>query len=180
MSKSEVIIANELYRRGIDYTYEKELRLSEGRTCKPDFTIEDAASGLTVFWEHCGMLDDTEYRERWELKQDWYRENGVLPFPDVGGVNGTLVVTSDDPRSGFDTLEIGKIISKLFGSHSDAVIHFLNRMDVSLNDEPVRLSLLFVPTTRWSMSTRFVSTLPFQNWICSMKSTPPEPPEPSS
>lgn len=114
MSKSEVIIANELYRQNIDYAYEKELRFGPERTCKPDFTIEDPASGLTIYWEHCGMLDDSEYRKRWELKQKWYRDNGVLPHAEGGGPNGTLVVTSDDPRSGFDTLAIGKIIESLF------------------------------------------------------------------
>lgn len=61
MSKSEVIIANELFHQGIDYAYEKELQFGGGRKCKPDFTIEDAASGLTVYWEHCGMLLDAGY-----------------------------------------------------------------------------------------------------------------------
>jgi hypothetical protein len=114
MSKSEVIIANELHRRGIDYAYEKELCFGKGRICKPDFTIEDAASGLTVYWEHCGMLDDPEYLARWELKQKWYRDNGVLPDSEGGGPNGTLVVTSDAPQTGFDTLQIGQIVEKLF------------------------------------------------------------------
>lgn len=116
MSKSEVIIANELFHRGIDYAYEKKLRFGQGRTCKPDFTIEDAATGLTVFWEHCGMLLDAEYKRRWELKQQWYRDNGVLPLAEGGGENGILVATSDDSQTGFDTTEIGKIIDKLFGN----------------------------------------------------------------
>lgn len=115
MSKSEVIIANELFHRGIDYAYEKELQFGRGRKCKPDFTIEDAASGLTVYWEHCGMLMDAEYKRRWDLKQTWYRDNDVLPLAEEGGKNGILVVTSDDPQTGFDTTEIGKIIDKLFG-----------------------------------------------------------------
>ncbi len=114
MSKSEVIIANELHRRGIDYAYEKELSFGSGRTCRPDFTIEDAATGLNVYWEHCGMLDDPEYLARWELKQKWYRDNGVLPDSEGGGLNGTLVVTSDDSHTGFDTLQIGTIIDQLF------------------------------------------------------------------
>ena len=114
MSKSEVIIANELHGRGIDYAYEKELRFGAGRVCKPDFTIEDAASGLTVYWEHCGMLDDAEYAERWERKKKWYRENGVFPLVEGSGPNGILVETSDDPRIGFDTLAIMKHIDTLF------------------------------------------------------------------
>ncbi|HTU89632.1 MAG TPA: hypothetical protein VMF69_06005 [Gemmataceae bacterium] len=80
------------------------------------FTIEDAASGLTVYWEHCGMLLDLEYKKRWDLKQKWYRDNDVLPLAKGGGKNGILVVTSDDPQTGFDTTEIGNIIHKLFGN----------------------------------------------------------------
>jgi hypothetical protein len=115
MSKSEVIIANELHRRGIDYAYEKPLQFGTGRTCKPDFTIEDAATGLTVYWEHCGMLADSEYRRRWDLKQQWYRDNGVLPHSEGGGPQGTLIATSDDPTTGFDTQLIAKILDQLFG-----------------------------------------------------------------
>jgi len=116
MSKSEVIIANQLYHRSIDYAYEKELRFGGGRTCRPDFTIEDAASGLTVYWEHLGMLTDADYRKRWELKREWYRDNGVLPLSEGGGPNGMLIVTSDDLQSGFDCGEIDRIIDKLFGN----------------------------------------------------------------
>lgn len=117
MSKSEVIIANELFHRGIEYAYEKELQFGSGRRCKPDFTMEDAASGLTVYWEHCGMLMDQGYRERWERKRKWYLDNGVRPLSDGSGPgpNGLLVVTSDDPATGFDTVAIGAIIDKVFG-----------------------------------------------------------------
>jgi len=115
-SKSEVIIANELHNRGIDYAYEKELQFDNGPPRFPDFTIEDAASGLTVYWEHCGMLTDRGYKARWEAKQTWYRTNNIKSLEDGGGSCGTLVVTTDDPQTGFDTVEITKIINRLFGT----------------------------------------------------------------
>lgn len=115
ISKSEVIIANELHRRGIDYAYEKELRFDTGPRCKPDFTIEDLALDQTVYWEHCGLLHIPEYSKRWLEKQNWYRKNGILLLDEGGGKNGTLVATSDDPRSGFDTLLIASILDQLFG-----------------------------------------------------------------
>lgn len=120
LSKFQVIIANELFNRGIEYAYEKELQFGTGRKCKPDFTIDDAASGLRVYWEHCGMLLDEGYRERWERKRRWYRDNGVLPLAEGAGPgpNGLLVVTSDDPATGFDTVAIGEIIDKVFGAES--------------------------------------------------------------
>ena len=116
LSKSEVIIANELHNRGIDYKYEQELRFGDGPSRYPDFTIEDAATGLTVYWEHCGMLSDPGYKSRWEAKQKWYEANGVRPLEVGGGPNGILVVTTDDQEAGFDTIEIGKIIDRLFAT----------------------------------------------------------------
>jgi hypothetical protein len=70
---------------------------------------------LTVYWEHCGMLLDDEYRRRWELKKKWYRDHGVLPWQDSGGPEGTLVETSDDPATGFDCQMIASIADAIFG-----------------------------------------------------------------
>jgi hypothetical protein len=39
-----------------------------------------------------------------------------LPLAEGGGKNGILVVTSDDPQSGFDTTAVDRIIDKLFGN----------------------------------------------------------------
>jgi hypothetical protein len=61
ISKSEVIIANELNSAGIVYEYERPF-IGQDRTRRyPDFTIEDADTGTTWFWEHLGMLGDAEY-----------------------------------------------------------------------------------------------------------------------
>ena len=57
-SKSELVIADKLHARGIDYGYEQPLMLSNGRTRYPDFTIADHARGVTFYWEHLGMLDN--------------------------------------------------------------------------------------------------------------------------
>jgi hypothetical protein len=114
-SKSEVIIANELHRLGVEYVYEKELRFGSDAPRYPDFTIEDPASGLTVYWEHCGMLGDPGYLSRWQEKQLWYRANDILRPEEGVGKNGTLVVTEDDPKKGFDSTQIAAIVSKLTG-----------------------------------------------------------------
>ena len=57
-SKSELVIADKLHARGIDYAYEQPLVLPNDRTRYPDFTIADHARGVTFYWEHLGMLDD--------------------------------------------------------------------------------------------------------------------------
>ncbi|MGB5196515.1 MAG: AAA family ATPase, partial [Candidatus Deferrimicrobium sp.] len=54
-SKSEVIIADHLANKGVEYGYEQPLTI-ESVTKYPDFTVEDMESGVTYYWEHCGML----------------------------------------------------------------------------------------------------------------------------
>ena len=108
-SKSEVIIADKLYRAGIDYQYEHELELS-GEKRYPDFTFEDDEMGITYYWEHCGMLHDPAYLRRWERKLEWYRANEILMLDEGGGENGTLVVTLDDEQGGISSKELKELI----------------------------------------------------------------------
>lgn len=81
----------------------------------PDFTIEDAESGLRVYWEHLGMLHDPAYRDRWERKLAWYWEQGILPWEEGGGPNGALVITRDDERGGVDSAEFERIVREVLG-----------------------------------------------------------------
>ena len=103
-SKSEVIIANELFGCGIAYDYEKPL-VVEGVRKVPDFTIHDANTGRTWYWEHLGMLHDAEYRRRWDAKRAFYAECGI-----VEGVN--LIVTSDGPDGSIDSRAIRSAIDR--------------------------------------------------------------------
>jgi hypothetical protein len=81
-SKSEVIIANllEKYKQEgrLSYAYEEELAApgSGGRDLRlPDFTVR--VGGETFYWEHCGMVDDQSYIERWEtVRRPWYKRHG--------------------------------------------------------------------------------------------------------
>lgn len=115
-SKSEVIIDDALHARGIVAGYEVPFFSEDGQQHRlPDFTIEDAAMGRTILWEHCGMLADEGYRERWDKKLLWYRNNGVLPFEEGGGTRATLVVTKDDEMGGIDVQKIDALIEELFG-----------------------------------------------------------------
>jgi hypothetical protein len=113
-SKSEVVIANMLAERGIEYVYEQPLRGADGSVRYPDFTVEDAASGEIVYWEHLGMLHIDSYRRRWEHKLAWYEEQGVLRREQGGGKEGTLVVTVDDERGAIDSQEIEQLIGEVF------------------------------------------------------------------
>lgn len=114
-SKSEVIIANALAAKGVDYTYERPLMI-EGVTKYPDFTIEDMESGLTVYWEHCGMLHVPSYRRRWEEKLDWYRQYGICAREDGGGSERMLIVTRDEANGSIDSALIVKLIIQVLDS----------------------------------------------------------------
>ena len=114
-SKSEVIIDDALFSKGIDAVYEEPFFGKDGSMKLPDFTIEDASTGQKFIWEHCGMMADEGYRQRWEEKQAWYRENGVLPHEEGGGEVATLIVTFDDERGGIDGLQIDALIDSVIG-----------------------------------------------------------------
>ncbi len=112
-SKSEVIIANLLYNKGLDYQYEAPLRSLQGEVRYPDFTIVDDASGLTFYWEHLGMLGDVGYRRRWQEKLEWYRAQGILPHEAGGGPSGTLLVSEDDPEGGINSKAIEELVDSV-------------------------------------------------------------------
>ena len=111
-SKSEVIIANSLANRDLEYSYEQRLTI-DGITKLPDFTIEDMESGLTFYWEHCGMLHVPSYRRRWEAKLEWYRAHGIVPIEEGGGENGTLVITRDEVDGSIDSSKITAYVADM-------------------------------------------------------------------
>lgn len=113
-SKSEVIIANELLAQGIDrYEYEAPLKLSNGDTRYPDFTIVNDDTGECYYWEHLGLLHNPDYAKRWERKLAWYRDADILPHEEGCGEAGTLIVTKDEPNGSVDSSIIAKLIKEL-------------------------------------------------------------------
>lgn len=111
-SKSEVIIADHLARQNIEYSYEQPLTIA-GVTKYPDFTIEDAESGLNFYWEHCGMLHVPRYLRRWKEKLAWYDANGIT---EAGGKNGTLIITRDEANGSIDSSKINQLIDQVLKS----------------------------------------------------------------
>lgn len=113
-SKSELLIAEALGSAGVEFEYEKPLTLG-GQTRYPDFTIEDEISGRTVYWEHLGMLDRVDYRNAWEKKFAWYRDNGVLPVDEGDDREAVLVYTTDSTTSGLDMSQVNRLIVEVCG-----------------------------------------------------------------
>lgn len=87
-SKSEVIIANILFkhREDILYKYEKPLTLViDGREKQvhPDFTIINVHTGKITYWEHAGLMDDAHYVNEFVRKMNSYVTNGLVIGRDV-------------------------------------------------------------------------------------------------
>ena len=103
-SKNEVIVANILETAVPGkWRYEVLLQGDDGTWCRPDFTIT-RTSGIPVYWEHLGKMNQPSYAQRWAEKLDWYRANGILsaldsegkPLAEIKeGTNGILVWTDD-------------------------------------------------------------------------------------
>jgi ATP-dependent exoDNAse (exonuclease V) alpha subunit len=114
ISKSEVIIADHLFYNDIRYTYEKPITDARGITIHPDFTVENDNTGVIYYWEHLGMLTDDKYRSKWELKQEWYNLNGVVPYQDASDEDDKILITSKDkPDKGIDSEEILRLIRQV-------------------------------------------------------------------
>lgn len=75
-SKSEVIIANILYRSGLDFQYEEKLFYNETQWKEPDFTIRH--NSKVWYWEHLGLLGNEKYDQHWQEKKKVYQTIGVF------------------------------------------------------------------------------------------------------
>ncbi len=77
-SKSEAMIALLLSEQQIPFRYEDALTL-DGCTIHPDFTLRHPQTGETFYWEHCGRIDQPQYRSMFYKKIQLYMENDILP-----------------------------------------------------------------------------------------------------
>lgn len=77
-SKSEVIIADQLFFRGIPYRYEMVLQIRDTRYV-PDFTIKDPDTGRIYYWENFGMMDQSAYRQKTLIKINDYISADIIP-----------------------------------------------------------------------------------------------------
>ncbi len=104
-SKSEVIIANMLIEKGIEFEYERELIGQGGQKRIPDFTFIDAAGDLIIL-EHLGMMSIPSYQTDWQKKLKFYNENKYV-------MNDKLFTTTESEKGGIDSLAIEKVITHI-------------------------------------------------------------------
>ena len=78
-SKSEMIIADHLYHRGIPYRYEYPLELSVIGVVHPDFLLLNTRTHQEFYLEHLGMMDDPKYAKNNISKINQYIRDGYIP-----------------------------------------------------------------------------------------------------
>ena len=109
-SKSELIIADELYRYQVPYRYEKPLKLcnwGQSVVCRPDFTIMNGRNGKIYIYEHLGMMDDPQYVVRNMDKLDLYEKNGYL-------IGKNLILTHETSDSPLKIAIVDSYIEQFF------------------------------------------------------------------
>ena len=110
-SKSELIIADTLYRRHNPYLYEFPLKLqktassSSGKsattlTFYPDILCLNLRTRKTYYWEHFGLMDDPTYAENAAGKLRIYTENNIIPGREL-----ILTMETQDQHLSTQTLE---------------------------------------------------------------------------
>ena len=77
-SKSEKIIADYLYSKGIPYKYERATTLPGGQLIYADFTVLNVRIGQEFILEHFGMMDNPEYAAGAVRKVNTYIKNGYF------------------------------------------------------------------------------------------------------
>ncbi len=78
-SKSEKMIADLLQKHGIPYRYEPMLKLKNGVTYYPDFAALNIKKRKTIYWEHLGLISDSEYAVKSMQKLYNYSACGIMP-----------------------------------------------------------------------------------------------------
>lgn len=102
-SKSEVIIANTLYMKGLEYRSE-ELTKVGSHIFAPDFKILAPSTNKVKILEHFGMMNNPEYREKALKKMSTYIENGYRPYEDI-------LFTFDDLNGNIDAMNLELLIT---------------------------------------------------------------------
>ena len=111
-SKSECMIADNLYMKGIPYRYEWERYFDSGNYypgcfLAPDFTIRHPKTGELIIWEHFGLMDNPEYAAQAAEKIRRYTDAGF-----IAGKN--LIVTFETGNRALDSATIAEIIERFF------------------------------------------------------------------
>lgn len=105
-SKSEIIIADLLADMKIPYKYECPIYLKNGLVRYPDFTILLPYKRELRYLEHCGMMDDEKYLNKFFDKILLYNQNGIV-------LGKNLLLTFESSNHVLDTRELKRVIESI-------------------------------------------------------------------
>jgi len=105
-SKSELLIANILFKNNIPYKYECPF-IIDGRIIYPDFTVLNVRKRKVLYWEHFGMMGDTEYCNTAIKKILTYSNGNIL-------IGDKLITTFETTNTSIDIKYINKLIRLYF------------------------------------------------------------------
>ncbi len=105
-SKSEAMIADRLFARGIPYRYECPLKVGK-KVIHPDFTVLRMSDRKILYHEHCGKMDDEEYKEDMVERANGYSEAGII-------LGDRLFYTFESEKTPLDMRTFERIIDTHF------------------------------------------------------------------
>ena len=105
-SAAEYRIETALKEAGIPYRYEPDYLTEDGMRLRPDFMMMNPRTGQVFYWEHFGMIEKQDYRDRMLNNLSSYELSGLFPG------NG-LIATFDDGTHPLSRETIRRIIDAL-------------------------------------------------------------------
>lgn len=109
-SKSEAMIDMLLHVHKIPFRYECALQLGEVQLF-PDFTIRHPKTGVTLYWEHFGMMDSLTYSQNAYSKLQLYTAHGIIP-------SIHLITTYETKENPLTPAIVEQVIEQYFGSET--------------------------------------------------------------
>lgn len=103
-SKSEKMILDMLQRFHIFYVYEAPLVLGD-TVVFPDVTALNLRKRKTIYWEHCGMMDNPDYANDTLQKIDRYERSGFF-------IGDQLIISMESSKCPLSTNTIERLIQK--------------------------------------------------------------------
>ena len=104
-SKSEKILADYFFQKGIIYKYECPLYLKGIGVVHPDFTFLSRKTRQEIYWEHDGRMDDPIYAQNAIRKIQAYEKNGIYP-------GERLILTFETTKNVLDMELVEKLVSR--------------------------------------------------------------------
>lgn len=107
-SKSELIIADALFRFGVPYKYERPIDISTKKgkiRVFPDFTCLNVRLRKEIIWEHFGKMDDAEYSSKVTQKINSFLMNNFM-------MGDNLIFSMESECCAFDAKKAEMLIKK--------------------------------------------------------------------